>query len=290
MLMRFPLTILATALMLTGCVSHKVSDGADEKFDGPTQLSVSHLVTRADDGSQIHLTVDGKDAGLLPGGESRNIHLSAGKHQVGGYVSTLFSYGRVTVDPTEVTTTPQAVQNIVYSVTNNKPVFAVTDSTPVPPPAPVQPAEAPAAPAQPAEAPAAPAQPAGSPATPAQPAEVPAAPAQPAEVPAAPAQPAEAPAAPAQPAEAPAAPAQPAEAPAAPAQPAEAPAAPAQPAPATPDSQPTKSTTDGSASTQPSTSENSASPDQAAPAAAPSAGSEANSGSGNAGSSTTPAE
>jgi len=96
---------------------------------GPTQIDVSHIVTRADDGSSITLTIDGTEAGILKRGEKRAVFVEPGKHQVGGYVQTLFGLGRVTIPPVEITTVPGKVKKVDYSVTRTKPAFTeATDS------------------------------------------------------------------------------------------------------------------------------------------------------------------
>lgn len=99
---------------------------------GPTQIDVSHIVTRADDGSTITLTIDGTEAGLLKRGEKRALFVTPGKHKVGGYVQTLFGLGRVTIPPVEITTTPDKVKHVAYSVTRTKPAFAETPDTHTP--------------------------------------------------------------------------------------------------------------------------------------------------------------
>ncbi|WP_432414104.1 hypothetical protein [Pantoea allii] len=121
---------LAVATTLAGCAKHPAANttadaavAADDFTTGPTQIDVSHVITRADDGSHIYLTVDGKDAGELPNGESKIVHVAAGKHEVGGYVRTLFGLGRVTIDPLEVTTSPDDVKKVAYTVTRNKATF-----------------------------------------------------------------------------------------------------------------------------------------------------------------------
>ena len=121
---RFTLAAITAATLLAGCAKHLSEDAPNEFAAGPTQINVSHIVTRADDGSNIYLTVDGKEAGELLNGESKLIHVPAGKHQVGGYVPTLFGLGRVTIAPVEVTTSPEDVKKVAYSVTRNKASFA----------------------------------------------------------------------------------------------------------------------------------------------------------------------
>lgn len=142
MFSRFTLATLTATLLLTGCASRTAENSATAQADtpaaapienentpsqfesGPTVINVSHLVTRTDDGSTIYLTVDGKDAGMLQKGENKEIRVSAGKHQVGGYVQTLFGFGKVTIAAVDITTDPNAPKNVVYSVTRQKPAFS----------------------------------------------------------------------------------------------------------------------------------------------------------------------
>ncbi|MBE5253823.1 MAG: hypothetical protein QRY16_12135 [Enterobacterales bacterium endosymbiont of Blomia tropicalis] len=121
---RFILAAITAATLLAGCAKHSSEDAPNEFAAGPTQIDVSHIMTRADDGSNVYLTVDGKDAGELLNGESKLIYVPAGKHTVGGYVPTLFGLGRVTIAPVEITTSPESVKKVAYSVTRNKATFA----------------------------------------------------------------------------------------------------------------------------------------------------------------------
>jgi hypothetical protein len=157
MLSRFTLATLMATIMLTGCArlaavtgtSHDSTATADASaaqpatgapidnndspspFEtGPTVINVSHLVTRTDDGSSVYVTVDGQDAGLLKKGEKREIRVAPGKHQIDGYVQTLFGFGKVTIASVDVTTDPNSPKNVVYSVTRQKPAFSETDASP----------------------------------------------------------------------------------------------------------------------------------------------------------------
>ncbi len=151
MLSRFTLATLMATLMLTGCARLAAVTGTSpdstatadtsaaqpatgapiENNDtptpfesGPTVINVSHLVTRTDDGSTIYLTVDGQNAGLLQKGEKKEIRVAPGKHQIGGYVQTLFGFGKVTIASMDVTTDPNSPKNVVYSLTRQKPTFS----------------------------------------------------------------------------------------------------------------------------------------------------------------------
>ncbi|EXU75949.1 hypothetical protein [Erwinia mallotivora] len=153
MIYRFTLAALTAAITLTGCAKHSAEDTAEQDYaTGPSQVTVSHVVSRTDDGSSIIVTVDGKDAGPLVRGETTDLHMLPGKHKVGGYVSTLYGYGRVTIQPVEIAAVPDKVKHITYSVLKNKPTFTETAATPVP--RPVKKAAAPA-PADSSKAPAA---------------------------------------------------------------------------------------------------------------------------------------
>ncbi|WP_308201847.1 hypothetical protein [Erwinia mallotivora] len=151
MIYRFTLAALTAAITLTGCAKHSAEDTAEQDYaTGPSQVTVSHVVSRTDDGSSIIVTVDGKDAGPLVRGETTDLHMLPGKHKVGGYVSTLYGYGRVTIQPVEIAAVPDKVKHITYSVLKNKPTFTETAATPVP-----RPVKKAAAPADSSKAPAA---------------------------------------------------------------------------------------------------------------------------------------
>nr|CBX80654.1 hypothetical protein predicted by Glimmer/Critica [Erwinia amylovora ATCC BAA-2158] len=136
------LATFATTLVLAGC-SHKGAEApaavevsaadatpaVSEFAAGPTQINVSHVITRTDDGSTVILTVDDKEAGMLGRGDSKALFVPAGKHKVGGYVQTLFGLGRVSIQSVDVTTKTDQAVHVAYSVTKNKPAFAVTSST-----------------------------------------------------------------------------------------------------------------------------------------------------------------
>ncbi len=170
MLPRFTLAALTAAILLTGCARHATENNAavteasaqpaepsesaaapaDQTADatgapidnndtpspfesGPTLVNVTHKVTRTDDGSSVYLTVDGQNAGLLQKGENKEIRLPAGKHQIGGYVETLFGLGKVTIASVDITTDPNSPKNVVYAVTKQKPGFSETAEAPAKP-------------------------------------------------------------------------------------------------------------------------------------------------------------
>ncbi|WP_199257259.1 hypothetical protein [Pantoea sp. BAV 3049] len=156
MVYRFTLAAITAALTLTGCakilptgdrpaaqtgekpVEQATQPAVNNFTTGPAQVTISHAISRTDDGSTINVTIDGDDAGPLVRGQTTDLHLTPGKHKVGGYVSTLYGYGRVTIPSVEITATQKTVQHVTYSMKNNKPTFAAGKATPVPvTPAPV---------------------------------------------------------------------------------------------------------------------------------------------------------
>ncbi|WP_345831493.1 hypothetical protein AAGR22_10790 [Erwinia sp. HDF1-3R] len=139
MIYRFTLAAAVAAITLTGCAKNQAGGPPPDFFSGPSQIDVSHLTTKADDGSSVFVTIDGNEGGMLTRGESKALHIPDGKHKVGGYVRTLFGYGRVTIDPITVVSKKGEVRHVAYSVTRNKPSFTDRGETPLPP-APVKPA------------------------------------------------------------------------------------------------------------------------------------------------------
>ncbi|MFO6296863.1 hypothetical protein [Rahnella selenatireducens] len=128
---RFTLAAVAAVFALTGCANTKTAE--KPAFDlGSTRLTVTHVPTKTDDGTQIYVTIDGKDAGALGLGESVEVQLPEGKHQVGGYARSLI--GRVTITPVDVTTSRNDISHVTYSVANLKPTFLVRATTPIPKP------------------------------------------------------------------------------------------------------------------------------------------------------------
>jgi len=135
MVHRFTLAAIAAALTLTGCAKVSTTDEqvATQKLaNGPAQVAISHVISRTDDGSSIIVTVDGVDAAPLVPGQTTDLHLSTGKHKIGGYVPTLYGLGRVTIPPVEITALQDKVQHVTYSVLKDKPAFTAGAATPVP--------------------------------------------------------------------------------------------------------------------------------------------------------------
>ncbi|MFU9137439.1 hypothetical protein [Erwinia tasmaniensis] len=133
MIYRFTLAAAVAAVTLTGCAKNQAGGPPPDFFSGPSQIDVSHLTTKADDGSSVFVTIDGNEGGMLTRGESKALHIPDGKHKVGGYVRTLFGYGRVTIDPITVVSKKGEVRHVAYSVTRNKPSFTDRGETPLPP-------------------------------------------------------------------------------------------------------------------------------------------------------------
>ena len=150
MICRFTLAAVMATLTLAGCATQPKSEpsapkeSADTRFfkgpaqisandfsEGPTEVKVSHVISRTDDGSPIYVTVDGNDAGAIIRGQSLELHLPAGEHQIGGYVPTLLGFGRVTVQSVKITTRPDQVKQVAYSVTRSKPAFTEKAALPV---------------------------------------------------------------------------------------------------------------------------------------------------------------
>ncbi|MFB9086775.1 hypothetical protein LU604_11735 [Erwinia tracheiphila] len=134
MIFRFTLAAITAALTLTGCAQRTTSQVQDFA-SGSSLVTFSHVDSLTDDGSLIMVTVDGKDAEPLVRGETAELHMASGKHKVGGYVSTLLGYGRVTIQAIDVTAVPGQIKHVTYSVVKNKPTFTETAPTAVPPPA-----------------------------------------------------------------------------------------------------------------------------------------------------------
>ncbi|WP_178112988.1 hypothetical protein [Acerihabitans arboris] len=145
MINSFTLIVITAALMLTGCAKITAATSAAKssvsaaltpaKADivdfssGPTVVTVTHVPTQSDDGVPIYVTVDGTDAGILAIGQTVELHVSAGKHKIGGYARSLV--GRVTIPAVEVTTEPLIEQHVNYAITGTTPKFSVGPSTKV---------------------------------------------------------------------------------------------------------------------------------------------------------------
>lgn len=159
MINRFTLIAITAALTLTGCAKITAATSAAKSSvsavltpaeakivdfsTGPTLVSVTHVATPADDGEPIYVTVDGIDAGILAIGQTVELHVSEGKHKIGGYARSLV--GRVTIPAVEVTTEPHTKQHVNYAITRKTPKFTVGPSTKVIVSTPAAAATAPAA-------------------------------------------------------------------------------------------------------------------------------------------------
>lgn len=122
MVLRITLAAVTVALTLSGC-AQRTSSQVQDYATGSSLVTVSHVTSRTDDGSLIMVTLDGKDAEPLTGGETAELHVTPGKHKLGGYVSTLLGYGRVTIQPIDVTAEQGQIKHVTYSVLKNKPTF-----------------------------------------------------------------------------------------------------------------------------------------------------------------------
>ncbi len=125
MVIRYSLAAITTVVALTGCVKQQTAESPTPDFTtGSTLVTVTHVPARTADGATVFVTVDGDDAGALPIGESMDLHVPAGSHQVGGYARSFI--GRVTIPAVQVTTTPAAPKHIAYLVNKSKPTFLET--------------------------------------------------------------------------------------------------------------------------------------------------------------------
>jgi hypothetical protein len=125
---RFTLAAIAALIALTGCAKNTTAKQEPDFTSGPTRVTVTHIPTKTDDGTKVFVTVDGSDAGVLATGQSIEVHLPAGKHQVGGYARSLI--GRVTIPPVEVTTSPDSEKYVGYTVAKLKPAFSELNEAP----------------------------------------------------------------------------------------------------------------------------------------------------------------
>lgn len=127
---RFTLAAVAAVFALTGCA--KQATVAQPDFtSGATLVTVTHVPTKTDDGTQVYVTIDGSEAGALPTGDSIDVRLPAGKHKIGGYARSLI--GKVTIPAIDVTTSPTDINHVTYSIAKLKPTFTLGKATPVPP-------------------------------------------------------------------------------------------------------------------------------------------------------------
>ncbi|WP_157060609.1 hypothetical protein [Pantoea sp. A4] len=136
MVSRFTLTAVVASSFLTACAQHSPGDAS--QFEGPSQVSITHVVTRTDDGSPVIVTIDGKEAGRLPGGQTTSFNLKPGSHEIGGYVQTLFGYGRVTITSLKINTNSNQLSEIDYRVVR-APGFKLVKQTKLTPPKPPEP-------------------------------------------------------------------------------------------------------------------------------------------------------
>lgn len=134
MIKRLTLVALATALTLTGCTKHATPTAETDFTNGPTLVTVTSVPARTADGETVYVTLDGTDAGTLATGESIELRVPAGSHQVGGYARSLI--GRVTIPSVKITTTPDSAKHVAYTVANRKPTFTELAADPAAQPKP----------------------------------------------------------------------------------------------------------------------------------------------------------
>lgn len=135
MIQRIIPVVIGVTLLISGCVQKPEQQDVTGFSMGATLLKVAHLPSPTADGSSLFITIDGKDAGLLPVGEAMLFQVPAGEHQVGGYARSLI--GSVTIRPLTVTTSPDAPRFVAYRVTRNAPLFIQRGVDPLPQSAPL---------------------------------------------------------------------------------------------------------------------------------------------------------
>jgi len=135
MIQRILPVVIGITLLISGCAKkQEQQDGASFNL-GATMLKVAHLPSPIADGSDLFITVDGKEAGLLPVGEAMLLQVPAGEHEVGGYARSLI--GRVTIPGLKVTTVADQPRFVAYRVARNTPLFNVRGIDPLPQSAPL---------------------------------------------------------------------------------------------------------------------------------------------------------
>lgn len=135
MIQRILPVVIGITLLISGCAKKQDQQESVNFTLGATMLKVAHLPSPIADGSDLFITVDGKDAGLLPTGEAMLLQVPAGEHEVGGYARSLI--GRVTIPSLKVTTVADQPRFVAYRVARNTPLFSVRGIDPLPKSAPL---------------------------------------------------------------------------------------------------------------------------------------------------------
>ncbi|WP_300002189.1 hypothetical protein [uncultured Cedecea sp.] len=135
MIQRILPAVIGIALLISGCAKKQENQESASFSMGATLLKVAHLPSPIADGSDLFITVDGKEAGLLPTGEAMLLQVPAGEHEVAGYARSLV--GRVTIPGLKVTTVADQPRFVAYRVARNTPLFSVRGIDPLPKSAPL---------------------------------------------------------------------------------------------------------------------------------------------------------
>ncbi|MCS3433125.1 hypothetical protein [Klebsiella sp. BIGb0407] len=135
MIQRILPVVIGLSLLISGCAKKQEPQDSVSFSMGATLLKVAHLPSPIADGSDLFITVDGKEAGQLPVGEAMLLQVPAGEHEVGGYARSLI--GRVTIPGLKVTTVADQPRFVAYRVARNTPLFSVRGIDPLPKSAPL---------------------------------------------------------------------------------------------------------------------------------------------------------
>ena len=127
--------MVGIALLISGCAGRQDKQGVTDFTSGATLLKVAHLASPTADGSSLYITVDGKDAGLLPVGQAILLQVPAGDHKVGGYARSLI--GQVTIPDISVTTSADSPRFVAYKVKQYDPLLTLRGIDPLPESAPI---------------------------------------------------------------------------------------------------------------------------------------------------------
>lgn len=135
MIQRILPVVIGIALLISGCAKKQEQQDSASFTMGATLLKVAHLPSPIADGSDLFITVDGKEAGQLPTGEAMLLQVPAGEHEVAGYARSLI--GRVTIPGLKVTTVADQPRFVAYQVARNTPSFSARGIDPLPQSAPL---------------------------------------------------------------------------------------------------------------------------------------------------------
>lgn len=135
MIQRILPVVIGITFLISGCAKKQEQQESTRFNLGTTLLKVAHLPSPIADGSDLFITVDGKEAGQLPVGEAMLLQVPAGEHEVAGYARSLI--GRVTIPGLKVTTVADQPRFVAYRVARNTPLFSIRGIDPLPQSAPL---------------------------------------------------------------------------------------------------------------------------------------------------------